>query len=207
MDMVTLGEKTDPRVKRTRELIERAFMELLTERGFEAIRVQDIAERATINRATFYTHFEDKYALLDTVLHAEFMRGIDARLKPGSPLSEVNVRTMAAAVFEMLDQLDGHCPPGDRPARPGIETALQREIARYLGDWLRRAAPVGVRDSAGVTSVASTMSWAIFGAALEWSRAGRRPPLEDAVTRLIATLVDGAGSIIAFAGRGQGQVG
>ena len=60
-----LEEKLDPRVKRTRNLILEAFNGLLAEKGFESISVQDVTDRAQINRATFYAHFPDKYALLD----------------------------------------------------------------------------------------------------------------------------------------------
>ena len=55
--------EADPRVKRTRKLLEDALMELLAEKSFDAITVQDIADRSTVNRATFYTHFVDKYEL------------------------------------------------------------------------------------------------------------------------------------------------
>ncbi len=58
--------ESDPRVKRTRKLLQAALIELLAEKSFEAITVHDIAERSTINRATFYAHFVDKYALLAT---------------------------------------------------------------------------------------------------------------------------------------------
>jgi len=58
-------EKLDPRVKRTRNLILTAFESLLAEKGFESISVQDVTDKAEINRATFYKHFVDKYALLD----------------------------------------------------------------------------------------------------------------------------------------------
>lgn len=59
---------TDPRTIRTRQLIIDAFNELLVTKGFEQMTVKDITERATINRATFYAHFVDKYALLEEVL-------------------------------------------------------------------------------------------------------------------------------------------
>src|SRR5215208_6675732 len=58
-------EKLDPRVKRTRGLILQSFMEILPEKGFQAVSVQDITDKAGINRATFYAHFTDKYQLLD----------------------------------------------------------------------------------------------------------------------------------------------
>ena len=64
MSLNPLPTKVDPRIKRTRKLLQQAFQELMTDRGFQDISVQDIADRAGINRATFYAHFEDKYDLL-----------------------------------------------------------------------------------------------------------------------------------------------
>jgi len=58
------AEELDPRVRRTRQSIVQAFMKLINQKGFQAISVQDITEQAGINRATFYAHFPDKYALL-----------------------------------------------------------------------------------------------------------------------------------------------
>lgn len=55
----------DPRTVRTRKLIVEAFNQLIISKSFEQITVKDITEQATINRATFYAHFVDKYALLD----------------------------------------------------------------------------------------------------------------------------------------------
>lgn len=57
-------EKPDPRVVRTRQMLREAFMALIAEKGFETVTIQDITERATLNRATFYLHYRDKYELL-----------------------------------------------------------------------------------------------------------------------------------------------
>lgn len=189
--MATIGERADPRVRRTRDLIQRAFMELLEERGFEAIRVQDIAERATINRATFYAHFEDKYNLLDTLIHERFQRELTELLPSGSALTASNLRTLATAVFTLLDQVEGHCKPADHEVRPVFEAALQRELSEFLLGWLRRAAPSGAAPSAEIAASASAMSWAIFGAAVEWTRDARRLPQATAVDQVISMLIDG----------------
>ena len=189
--MVTVGEKTDPRVKRTRDLIQRAFMELLQERGFEAIRVQDIAERATINRATFYAHFVDKFALFDALLDTMFQREVAERLPAGAPLTAANVRALTSAVFSLLEQVEGHCKPNDRQTLPSIEAATQRGLSVYLKAWLRRSAPPGATHAPEIAVAAAVMSWAIFGAALDWSRGDRQPAQEVAVNRLVAALLDG----------------
>src|SRR5215203_3763402 len=60
----------DLRVRRTRLALHDAFMALIEEKGFDAIIVQDIADRAMINRVTFYKHYRDKYDLLDQTMQA-----------------------------------------------------------------------------------------------------------------------------------------
>lgn len=57
--------RTDPRVLRTRQLIRDAFIDLLQETELEKISVNRIAERATINRVTFYLHYRDIPELLE----------------------------------------------------------------------------------------------------------------------------------------------
>ncbi len=51
-------------------MIVEAFMALVAEKGYEAVSVQDIADRAMINRATFYAHFRDKQDLYDAIFDA-----------------------------------------------------------------------------------------------------------------------------------------
>ncbi|MBX3083311.1 MAG: TetR/AcrR family transcriptional regulator [Anaerolineae bacterium] len=58
----------DLRVYRTRKLLQQAFIELTEEKGFAALTVRDITERAMVNRSTFYRHYLDKYDLLDQYL-------------------------------------------------------------------------------------------------------------------------------------------
>jgi AcrR family transcriptional regulator len=62
--MMSHAVQTDLRIRRTHRFLQEAMIELITEKGFEAITVGDIAERAMINRATFYRHYQDKYDLV-----------------------------------------------------------------------------------------------------------------------------------------------
>jgi AcrR family transcriptional regulator len=60
-------EQTDLRIRRTHKFLQEAMIELITEKGFDAVTVGDIAERAMINRATFYRHYQDKYDLVAAI--------------------------------------------------------------------------------------------------------------------------------------------
>jgi len=100
-----LEEKLDPRVKRTRSLILQAFGELLAEKGFDAISVQDVTDKVEINRATFYKHFVDKYALLDYTIKELFKKEIEKRTLDTCHYTPENLRSLILAVCEFLYRL------------------------------------------------------------------------------------------------------
>jgi AcrR family transcriptional regulator len=56
--------KRDRRVQRTRRSLQQALLQLMVEKGYEAVTVQDISDRADVGRSTFYAHFLDKEQLL-----------------------------------------------------------------------------------------------------------------------------------------------
>src|ERR1043165_5952074 len=62
----------DLRVRRTRKLLQQAFIELTVEKGFAALTVRDITERAMVNRSTFYRHYLDKYDLLEQYMNETY---------------------------------------------------------------------------------------------------------------------------------------
>jgi AcrR family transcriptional regulator len=56
--------KIDARVQRTRELLLDALVQLLMERGYEKLTIQNLLDRARVGRSTFYAHFQSKDELL-----------------------------------------------------------------------------------------------------------------------------------------------
>jgi AcrR family transcriptional regulator len=57
--------KIDRRIVKTKEAINKAFLELFSEKDFQQLTINDISERANVNRGTVYLHYTDKYDLLD----------------------------------------------------------------------------------------------------------------------------------------------
>lgn len=60
--------KVDRRVLKSQEVIKKAVLELMAEKNFDDVTIQDIADRANVNRGTIYLHYKDKFDLLDKII-------------------------------------------------------------------------------------------------------------------------------------------
>ncbi len=67
-----MENKQDLRVIKTKNNIKSSFIQLLREKDFNEITVQDILDKALINRKTFYNHYQDKYDLAEQLIHEFF---------------------------------------------------------------------------------------------------------------------------------------
>src|ERR1700691_1793609 len=99
---------TDPRIVRSRRMLMEALVKLLNRKEFDQISVQEIADEATLNRATLYLHYPDKNALLQAMTGVRFRDLIERR---GITFSNCNgaLRAIARGVCDYLAQSTG-CP-------------------------------------------------------------------------------------------------
>jgi AcrR family transcriptional regulator len=98
-------EQTDLRIRRTHQFLQEAMIELITEKGFDAITVGDIAERAMINRATFYRHYQDKYDLVARIFE-EATNHLLEDIKPFN--KDINPAEKEENLIEIWNQLFEH---------------------------------------------------------------------------------------------------
>ncbi|WP_138751331.1 TetR/AcrR family transcriptional regulator [Paenibacillus sinopodophylli] len=73
-----MGVKTDRRIAKTRDTILQSFISLISEKNFEDITINEIADRANVNRGTVYFHYQDKYDLLNTCIELYLNKMISA---------------------------------------------------------------------------------------------------------------------------------
>jgi AcrR family transcriptional regulator len=187
----TAQKRVDPRVKRTRELLVRAFNELVAEKGHTGLTVQEIAERATINRATFYAHFTDQYELFDYVISEAFREELQRRLPDSSELSEENLKALILAACAYLAGLNTACSRTDQQFRPLIEARVQGELYELLLGWIEASPEKASGRQVSREVRASVVSWAIFGAALDWSRNGAARSSDEAADQVLSAIVEG----------------
>src|SRR5580658_2553053 len=128
--MATVCETLDPRIRRTRELLQQALDKLLESKEFEKISVQDIAEAATVNRATFYDHYNDKFALLECMVGGRFHELLANRGVQFDGSCASALKAIVLAVCDYLTQMQG--PHGKREFEPHMESAIIQVVRRML---------------------------------------------------------------------------
>lgn len=176
-------EKIDPRVKRTRLALEQAFMDVLQEKGFQAITVQDITRRAGVNRATFYAHFPDKYALLDHSIRQGFLEEIHRRMLHSCHYSEENLRNLISAVCEFTRTASARCKPPQPQFESLIETQVKSVLYELLLKWLQQ-----VETDVSPETAATAGSWAIYGLAAQWNHS-KHPKSADEFAAEVLPLI------------------
>jgi AcrR family transcriptional regulator len=107
----TVPENEDLRVRRTRKTLQDALIALTVEKGFAAVTVRDITERAMVNRSTFYRHYLDKYGLLEQLIgelgalvsSSDEHMALEERNHPGARPVPVGLIRLLAHIQERAD--------------------------------------------------------------------------------------------------------
>jgi AcrR family transcriptional regulator len=152
----------DPRIRRTRQMLREALLSLLAVKSFDSISIQDIAQQATVNRATFYAHYVDRAALLEDVVHSRFQELLEVRQVHFEGTCPSALRIVVLAVYDFLRELRSGCSEHRRHFEPFVQSVVQKQVEQVLVIGLEKGA-----FSPGYTPslVAATLSWAIYGAA------------------------------------------
>ncbi len=188
--MLLKEEKLDPRVKRTRQLLQESIMKLMEQKDIHSITVQDITDQAGLNRATFYAHFDDKYALLNYMVRDMFQQQLEQRLSAQPTLTEETLRLLTLTVCEYLGQFIGHCSPARHNSDQIMMTSqVQNHVYEILLSWMQAASHQSQPAYATLENAATFASWAMFGSVLHWADRGRKLSSEALTNQILALLL------------------
>lgn len=152
---------------------------LLNKKEFEDISIQEIADEATLNRATFYLHYPDKSALLQAMTDTRFRDLIAHR---GLSFTDCDgaLRAIALGVCDYLAKSTG-CP--SQLSKMPLEGSIIPVIEGMFQEGSAHHEPVPGVD---VALLATTVAWAIFGAARRWYQTPDRIPAEEMAAKIEA---------------------
>jgi AcrR family transcriptional regulator len=179
VQLVKTAENTDPRVLRSRQMLMEALLRLLNRKEFDDISIQEIADEATLNRATFYLHYADKNALLQAMTAVRFS---DLIARRGLSFTNCDgaLRAIALGVCDYLAETTG-CPT--QLAKMSFEGSI---IPVVEGMFEGGAAYHEMPSGADPKLLATTAAWAIFGAARRWYQTSDRIPAEEMAAKIEA---------------------
>ena len=185
--MVQRGdEAVDPRIRRTRQLLQQALDKLLETKDLSSISIQEIAEEASVNRATFYDHYADKFALLGCMVGCRFHALIEER-KIHFEGCGAGLTAIIRAVCDYLVRMQGS--DGERQLDPHMQSAIIAAVHQILLAGIKQHLP---ESPIAPEVIAASASWAIYGAAKEWAQSCNRCPPEeiaDKVTLLVSPIL------------------
>ncbi|QYR22894.1 TetR/AcrR family transcriptional regulator [Paenibacillus sp. sptzw28] len=201
--MTSIERRHDRRIQRTQQLLRQAFIEIMREKGFAAMSVRDITERANVNRGTFYIHFTDKYMLLDEVVRDKFGQLVTSSLPPDPKWDK---RTLHLLILTVLDCFEGkyhHRLPASRFPAALLERAIHKELTGLLFTWLKKESsesclerlneeiPEDSEELLTLEAKAQAAGWAIFGSAIDWSQKPIKIPAEQMADAILMLIMEG----------------
>ncbi|MGA2813128.1 MAG: TetR/AcrR family transcriptional regulator [Candidatus Acidiferrum sp.] len=171
-------EQLDPRIRRTRQLLLDALKRLLEEKEFDKVSIQDITEVATLNRATFYAHYPDKFALLEQLIRVSFLQLLEQRKVRFDGTCSSAFQAVILAVCDYLAEVQMSLSSRQHQFEPFVEATVIDQLRRVLMDGFREHP---VKQAIPEEMIAATASWAIYGAAKQWVNTPERVPAEEFV--------------------------
>jgi AcrR family transcriptional regulator len=177
--------RLDPRIRRTRQLLHDALRRLLEEKEFDKVTIQDITEAATLNRATFYAHYPDKFALLGELIRVNFLELFAKRNVRFDGTCSSAFQAIVLAVCDYLAEVQKSHSSNQHQFEPFVEATVIDQIRLILLEGFRTH-PAERLISPEI--IAATASWAIYGAVKQWLNTPERVPAEE-FARVAADLV------------------
>jgi AcrR family transcriptional regulator len=183
--------RADRRVQRTRQVLRQAFIEVVREKGFAATSIQDITARANVNRGTFYLHFTDKYMLLDAFLREDFQQLLANTLPPTSQWDRRTLHLLIETLLNYFEKKYHHQHHLPHAVAPLVEQAIHKELTALLLRWLKQSAGKETPWRVPMETIARVVSWAIFGAVLQWSQEESTTSSEQMTNDILLVIMDG----------------
>lgn len=162
--------KVDPRIIRTKKLLVEAFQEVSREKKMSQITVKDITERATVNRATFYAHFTDKYDILDYTLSETILKDLNNTLSVSDIINETVISNLFISIANYMVEVQDSCKMNSETFCNQAHQRINNELEDIFTIMLRNSYPE--QDIDVLVNSASFLASGLCGLARHWLDTG-----------------------------------
>lgn len=177
-----MPKKQDRRVQRTHDLLRTAMLSLIQEKGFEAISVQEIVDRANVGRATFYTHFDCKEDLLASGFDGLriSLKELQRKARLREPKSDEQVLAFTREVFAHANEYRGvfRAMVGKRSGAV-VQQLLQKILLDLVRDEVKAASSRPQVSSACSEALTQFIAGALLSVLVWWITTKKRLSIED----------------------------
>ncbi|MBO3085135.1 TetR/AcrR family transcriptional regulator [Cellulomonas fengjieae] len=174
------GARVDPRVLRTRRLLQDALLALARERSLDEISVADVADRATVNRSTFYQHYTDTDTLLSDALDAQAaLVGADLSTIHPSLVSGETPEVLVRYATHVADNLALYRSVLGEHGSPVAVSRLRRRIGALALEGLERHGAPPALAAIPRPIAAAAIAGSVIGVFVAWLERDPLPPPQE----------------------------
>lgn len=185
-----MSKKEDARVSRTRAKLFTSFTELLSQKTFEDITINEVCLRADIRRATFYKHFSDKYDFL-AGLTRQLRQNFEERFQKEKTFTH---RSPTDYYFEYIKALVEYLDRNNTIVKLIFDSNLTSTLVSVVVEenYIKTKERLDEDTEKGLKLIASTDTVAIYlaggisNAVIKWLREGKKIERDELVSEINA---------------------
>lgn len=187
-----MAEKMDRRKARTKQQLHRALLALLAEKGADTITVTEVAERADVNRGTFYLHYKDVADMLQQMKDEVFqhLSACVEQLDLAQAIRYADREEPYPAIVKIFEEIAAHAEFLRLMLGPGGDLAYVIRLRELLTARMYRNLELNAPDKLMIPMdyLAAYLISANFGLVMHWIESGMSLPPEKMAKIMISTI-------------------
>jgi AcrR family transcriptional regulator len=183
-------KKIDPRVTRTRQFLRDALISLIKEKGFDHVQIQEITDRAGLNRSTFYLHYRDKNDLLVknmvyTLEQLDQTVDIPPTVDDGSLTTDMMLKPLVLVFDHFAEYADFYHVMLSEIGMPSVINEMQHYIEQVALRWLKILKSTEKHPEVDTEMIIKFVSTACIGVVKWWLNNDLPYPSEHMANQLL----------------------
>lgn len=176
-----MSQKEDLRVKRTKRALADAFIQLLSEKSFEEITINELCAVAGIRRATFYKHYDDKFSFLTSYTRSLRDRFDNNIWKLGDPAPDKDyyvayAKRIVGFICENISAIENLI---SNDLFPSVMAIIVEQNYKDTCEHLEKSVAAGMILRASVSTTANMWTGGVANVIHSWLKGGRVQSADD----------------------------